>query len=69
MATVIRERIANWPEPDTFVFHLTGEPFDPDALWQPILCGDDEGIALPHREQRPVADVCPQCLDAKRDSS
>lgn len=67
VVTVIRERISRGTEPDDVVFHLTGDPFDPDALWQSILCGTatGDGIALPSRSTQPMSEVCPACRDAR----
>jgi hypothetical protein len=46
-----------------FVHHLPVGKYDPNvATWVEIACG--QGIAMPHREERPLADVCPDCLAA-----
>lgn len=61
---VIPERTSPpWVEQHTFVYHLPVGEFDVrDATWVEIACG--AGITMPHRETRPRADVCPECLDA-----
>lgn len=61
---VIPERTsAPWAEVRTFTYHLPVGEFDVrEAYWVEVACGG--GIAMPHRETRTRADVCPDCLAA-----
>lgn len=56
---VVAERIAQYPAPDTVVYHLLdGKPEDE---FQPVKCGG--GIVYPPPVERiPQSEVCPDCL-------
>ncbi len=64
VVVVIPERTSSlFVEQRTFTYHLPVGEFDVrEAYTVEIACGG--GIAMPHREWRPRADVCPECLAA-----
>lgn len=64
VVVVIPERTSSlFVEQRTFTYHLPVGEFDVrEAYSVEIACAG--GIAMPHREWRPRADVCPECLAA-----